>query len=232
MVGKPLKRGIWNTLGLHAGLPICLGFLSVLDGVCVRPAASFLSTGRDHVLRPPILQKFGFGPPPPPTHTFLKRPFLTDFKKYHRPPKGTKFWRIGPNISQNPGKVPKPTVLTHTECSREIWGWALCPLLRMMAAGAWSSTSKDGDGRSERHPQHMDQLLEHSRTRREWIHGARRTKLGSSSAPDHMGALAAPPCRKGAASLCKRDPSSSPRNGGWARRHRFTKCGWVTEAAP
>ena len=28
--------------------------------------------------------------PPPPTHTFLKRPFLTDFKKYtHTPPKVT-----------------------------------------------------------------------------------------------------------------------------------------------
>ena len=30
--------------------------------------------------------------PPPPTHTFLKRPFLTDFKKHtHTPPYGTKF---------------------------------------------------------------------------------------------------------------------------------------------
>ena len=37
--------------------------------------------------------------PPPPTHAFLKWPFLTDFKKYtHTPPKGTKFWRIGPKI--------------------------------------------------------------------------------------------------------------------------------------
>ena len=36
---------------------------------------------------------------PPATHTFLKWPFLTDFKKYtHTPPKGTKFWRIGPKV--------------------------------------------------------------------------------------------------------------------------------------
>ena len=33
--GKPLKRGIWNTLGVHAGLTVCLRFLSFLDGACV-----------------------------------------------------------------------------------------------------------------------------------------------------------------------------------------------------
>ena len=33
--GKPLKSAIWNTLGLHAALAICLRFSSVLDVVCV-----------------------------------------------------------------------------------------------------------------------------------------------------------------------------------------------------
>ena len=33
---------------------------------------------------------------PPLTHTFLKRPFLTDFKKYtHTPPYRMKFWCFG-----------------------------------------------------------------------------------------------------------------------------------------
>ena len=34
---------------------------------------------------------------PPLTHTFLKQPFLTDFKKctHPPPPPGTKFWCIG-----------------------------------------------------------------------------------------------------------------------------------------
>ena len=33
--GKPLKRAISNTLGLHAVLTTCLRFLSVSDGACV-----------------------------------------------------------------------------------------------------------------------------------------------------------------------------------------------------
>ena len=37
---KPLKRAIWNTLGLHAVLTTCLRSLSVLDST-VLPAASF-----------------------------------------------------------------------------------------------------------------------------------------------------------------------------------------------
>ena len=32
--GKPLERAIWNTLGLHAVLTICLRCSSVLDGTC------------------------------------------------------------------------------------------------------------------------------------------------------------------------------------------------------
>ena len=32
---KPLKRAIWNTLGLHAVLTTCLRFSSGLDGACV-----------------------------------------------------------------------------------------------------------------------------------------------------------------------------------------------------
>ena len=46
--GKPLKRAIQNTLGLHAGLPICLRFSSVLDGVCAA-CCPVLSTGSYHV---------------------------------------------------------------------------------------------------------------------------------------------------------------------------------------
>ena len=44
---KPLKRGILNTLGLHAVLMICLRFSSVLDGVCA-VCCLFLSIGRYH----------------------------------------------------------------------------------------------------------------------------------------------------------------------------------------
>ena len=46
--GKPLKRAIQNTPGLHAGLPICLRFSSVLDGVCAA-CCPVLSTGSYHV---------------------------------------------------------------------------------------------------------------------------------------------------------------------------------------
>ena len=48
VVGKPLKRAIWNTLGLHAVLTICLRFSSVLDSACVA-CCLFLSTGSYHV---------------------------------------------------------------------------------------------------------------------------------------------------------------------------------------
>ena len=43
---------------------------------------------------------------PPPTHTFLKRPFLTDFKKctHTPPPKVTTFWCIGLKVEKNRGK--------------------------------------------------------------------------------------------------------------------------------
>ena len=45
---------------------------------------------------------------PPVTHTFLKRPFLTDFKKCtHIPPYGTNFWRIGPKV-QRPKEKCEP----------------------------------------------------------------------------------------------------------------------------
>ena len=39
---------------------------------------------------------------PPPTHTFLKRRFLTDFEKHtHTPPKVTTFWCIRPKVEKN-----------------------------------------------------------------------------------------------------------------------------------
>ena len=46
--GKPLKRAIWNTLGLHVVLTTCLRFLSILDGACVA-CCLLLSTGSCHV---------------------------------------------------------------------------------------------------------------------------------------------------------------------------------------
>ena len=46
--GKPLKRAIWNTPGLHAVLTTCLRFSSVLDNACV-VCCLFLSTGSCHV---------------------------------------------------------------------------------------------------------------------------------------------------------------------------------------
>ena len=46
--GKPLKRAIRNTLGLHAVLTVCLIFLSFLDAACVA-CCLFLSTGSHHV---------------------------------------------------------------------------------------------------------------------------------------------------------------------------------------
>ena len=46
--GKPLKRAIWNTLGLHAILTACLRFLSILDDAGVA-CCLFLSPGSYHV---------------------------------------------------------------------------------------------------------------------------------------------------------------------------------------
>ena len=46
--GKPLKRAIWNTPDLHAGLTTCLRFSSVLDDACI-VCCLFLSTGSCHV---------------------------------------------------------------------------------------------------------------------------------------------------------------------------------------
>ena len=47
MFGKPLKRAIWNTLGLHVVLTVCLRFLSFLDSTCVA-CWLFLSTDSHH----------------------------------------------------------------------------------------------------------------------------------------------------------------------------------------
>ena len=50
--GKPLKRAIWNTPGLLAGLTTCLRFSSVSDGACVA-CCLFLLTGSCHVVSQP-----------------------------------------------------------------------------------------------------------------------------------------------------------------------------------
>ena len=45
---------------------------------------------------------------PPPTHTFLKRPFLTDFKKHtHTPPKVTTYGTLSEHKSGNNGTDPR-----------------------------------------------------------------------------------------------------------------------------
>ena len=44
---KPLKRAIWNTLGLHAVLTVCFRFSSFLDCVCAT-CCLFLSTSSCH----------------------------------------------------------------------------------------------------------------------------------------------------------------------------------------
>ena len=46
--GKPSKRAIWNTLGLHVVLTVYLRFLSFLDVACVI-CCLILSTGSHHV---------------------------------------------------------------------------------------------------------------------------------------------------------------------------------------
>ena len=46
--GKPLKRAIWNTPGLLAGLTTCLRFSSVFDNACV-VCCLFLLTDSCHV---------------------------------------------------------------------------------------------------------------------------------------------------------------------------------------
>ena len=46
--GKPLKRAIWNTLGLHVVLTVCLRFSSFLDSACVA-CWLLLSTDSHHV---------------------------------------------------------------------------------------------------------------------------------------------------------------------------------------
>ena len=65
--------------------------------------------------------------PPPQTYTFLKGPFLTDFKKYTHtpPPQGNDILAHWTESSENLGKVPKPTELAHYELPpRDILGGA------------------------------------------------------------------------------------------------------------
>ena len=47
---KPVKKAIWNTLGLYAVLTTCLRFSSVLEDACVA-CCRFLSTGSYHVCK-------------------------------------------------------------------------------------------------------------------------------------------------------------------------------------
>ena len=66
---------------------------------------------------PPFAQKCGHLPPPP-SHTFLKRPFLTDFKKYtHTPPTPT-----GRNFGALDQKFIKPRKSAKTRSAVEMEG--------------------------------------------------------------------------------------------------------------
>ena len=72
-------------------------------------------------------------------HTFLKRPFLTDFKKctHTPPPKRDEILAHWTKSSQNQGKVPKPTVLVHTECPQDIWHASETNDWAKYASGSW-----------------------------------------------------------------------------------------------
>ena len=80
-----------------------------------------------------VLKNMVSYPPPPPTHTFLKWPFLTDFEKHPPPPppKVATFWCIGLKVEKNQEKCEfapcwhKPNV---PERERYIYIWPLCVL--------------------------------------------------------------------------------------------------------
>ena len=74
-------------------------------------------------------------PPPPKTHTFLKRPFLIDFKKYtHTPPPPymVTCLHIGAKIVNNPKKWQKRTKLAAFERGREKYA----EILQILCHGA------------------------------------------------------------------------------------------------
>ena len=58
--------------------------------------------------------------PPPQLIHLLKRPFLTDSKSLHISPPRNDILAHQTKSSQNPRKVPEPTVLAHNECPRDM----------------------------------------------------------------------------------------------------------------
>ena len=67
---------------------------------CVSSHLQLCAQNCDHLPPPPPPNPYMIEPP---THTFLKRPFLTDFKKHTNPPPyGTKFWSIGRKLEMSP----------------------------------------------------------------------------------------------------------------------------------
>ena len=66
--------------------------------------------------------KIWFRTPPPPTHSFLKRPFLTDFKSIHTHPARERCFGASDEEFKNPGKNAK-THRANNECPREIYYW-------------------------------------------------------------------------------------------------------------
>ena len=107
----------------HAGMP-CMPALQQPGGQNSERPKSLASVLKNMVSYPPL------------THTFLKRPFLTDFKKYtHTPPLRMKFWCFGQKIEKTLKKhefaprwhvmnVPKRHVLVHLKSSDLCQVWA------------------------------------------------------------------------------------------------------------
>ena len=100
---KNVKHAQWHKY-TRFGLRVICGPSSIALS-CASP------TLQPHLLKNVIIY------PPPPTHTFPKRPlFCHRFQKvYTLPPQRDKIWAHWTKSSSNPGKVPKPTVLAHSE---------------------------------------------------------------------------------------------------------------------
>ena len=64
----------------------------------------------------PFPQNRDYVPPHPPTDTLLKRPFVTSFNNRTHIPQRDNILTHWTKRSQNVGKVPKTTVLAHTQC--------------------------------------------------------------------------------------------------------------------
>ena len=79
----------------------------------------------------PFARKCDHLPPPPPNTYISETAFSHRFQKvYTQPPQLDDILAYWTKSPQNPGKVPKPTVLAHTECPQEIYA---CSYTRCMS---------------------------------------------------------------------------------------------------